>query len=154
MVLVVVVAAIAGDSVGFEIGRRIGPRILALPFMERRRDRLDSAQAFLARRGGSAVFLGRWTAFFRAVMPALAGSARMPYPRFLLFNASGGILWGVTVVLLGYFAGESFGQVEKYLGTGAAVVLAVLVLAGLAVWLVRRRRGEADQPADEPADEV
>jgi membrane protein DedA with SNARE-associated domain len=139
---VVIAAAVVGDSVGYEVGRQVGARILALPIMERRRRRLDAAQAYLARRGGMAVLLGRWTAFFRAVMPALAGSARMPYGRFLLYNATGGIAWGVAVVLAGYFAGESFNQVEHVMGTVAAVVLAVLVVVGLVVWQVSRRRRE------------
>jgi membrane-associated protein len=153
---VVVVAAIVGDTVGYEVGRQIGPRILASRLIAKRRHRLDAAQAYLARRGGAAVFLGRWTAFFRAVMPALAGSARMPYLRFLAYNASGGIAWGITVVLAGYFAGESFSRVEHLLGRVAAVVLAVLILAGLVVWRVsrRRRREAAAQAADLAADDV
>jgi membrane-associated protein len=155
VIVVVVAAAIIGDSVGYEVGRQIGPRILALSFMERRRGRLDGAQAYLARRGGTAVFLGRWTAFLRAVMPALAGSARMPYGRFLAFNAAGGLLWGVAVVLAGYFAGESFTQVEGVLGKASAIVLAVVVVAAIVVWRLRKRRSEAaadaaDLAADEP----
>lgn len=67
----------------------------------------------LARRGGSAVFLGRWVAFFRAVMPALAGTARMPYARFLVFNAAGGITWGAAVVLVGYAAGASYARSRR-----------------------------------------
>jgi membrane protein DedA with SNARE-associated domain len=156
VLVVVIAAAIVGDTVGYEIGRHVGPRILALPIMERRRRRLDAAQAYLARRGGMAVLLGRWTAFFRAVMPALAGSARMPYSRFITYNATGGIAWGLAVVLAGYFAGESFNRVESVMGTVAAVVLAVLVLAGLAVWLVSRRRREAaeDRSTDLAADDT
>src|SRR4051794_15147941 len=111
--------------------------------MERRRHRLDGAQAYLARRGGTAVFLGRWTAFLRAVMPALAGSARMPYGRFLAFNAAGGVLWGVTVVLAGFFAGESFTRVEGVLGKASAIVLAVVLVAAVVAWRGRKRRREA-----------
>ncbi len=144
VVAVVVLAAIVGDSVGYEIGRVLGPRILSLDIVEKRRERVDKAREFLARRGGVAVFLARWTAFLRAVMPALAGMARMPYLRFLSFNAMGGIAWGTAVVLVGYFAGESFSRVDTYLGRGAAIVLAVLVLAGLGVWIYRRRRAERD----------
>jgi membrane-associated protein len=87
-VLIVVVAAIVGDTVGYEIGRHLGPRMLQWRVLARHRRRLADAQDFLARRGGGAAFLGRWTAFFRAVMPALAGTARMPYPKFLAWNAA------------------------------------------------------------------
>jgi membrane-associated protein len=138
VLVVVVVVAIVGDTVGYEVGRHLGPRVLDLPLLQKRRERLDSARAFLARRGGSAVFLGRWVAFFRAVMPALAGTARMPYRRFLVFNAAGGLAWGVTVVLLGYAAGASYARVEKVVGRDAAlIVLAVVVLV---VWRFTRRR--------------
>lgn len=139
VLVVVVVAAIVGDSVGYEVGRHFGPRILDLPILARRRERLDRARDFLARRGGSAVFLGRWVAFFRAVMPALAGTARMPYGRFLAFNAAGGLAWGVTVVLLGYAAGASYAQVEKYVGRDAALVVVAVVVIALVVWRIRRR---------------
>jgi membrane protein DedA with SNARE-associated domain len=77
--LVVVLAAIVGDSVGYEVGRKFfGPRVLASPVLARHQVRIVRAQAFLRRRGGVAVFLGRFTAFFRAMMPALAGASRMP----------------------------------------------------------------------------
>jgi membrane protein DedA with SNARE-associated domain len=143
---VVIMAAIVGDSVGYEVGRHYGKRVLRLPFLAHRRERLDEAQDFLARRGGSAVFLGRWVAFFRAVMPALAGTARMPYPKFLGYNAVGGIAWGAGVVLLGYAAGASYARVEKSFGTGSALVVLGIVVIGLVVWRIRRHR--AEQRAD------
>jgi membrane protein DedA with SNARE-associated domain len=144
VLVVVVLTAIVGDTVGYEIGRSVGQRVLRLPVLQRRRRRLDEAQDFLARRGGSAVFLGRWVAFFRAVMPALAGTARMPYLRFLGWNAAGGIAWGATVVLLGYAAGASYAQVEKSVGPVAAVVVLGLVVVGVVVWRVRKHRAEGE----------
>jgi membrane-associated protein len=137
---VVVVAAVAGDSVGYQVGRRLGPRVLRLPVLEKRRARLDDARSFLARRGGTAVFLGRWVAFLRAVLPALAGTARMPYPRFLAFNAAGGLAWGSVVVLAGYAAGASYAQVEQGLGRWTALVVAAVVVLALLGWRVRSRR--------------
>ena len=65
---VVVVAAVLGDSVGFEIGKHFGPRILGIKVLHKHRHKLDNARDLLARRGGWAVFLGRFVAFFRAVM--------------------------------------------------------------------------------------
>jgi membrane protein DedA with SNARE-associated domain len=143
---VVIGAAIVGDTVGYEIGRHFGTRVLETRMLSKHRDRVHSAQSFLARRGGWAVFLARWTAFFRAVMPALAGTARMPYGRFLAFNALGGVAWGTAVVVVGYLAGNSYAQVESWFGKGAAVVVAVIVLAGIVVWRVRKHRA-SDQPA-------
>jgi membrane-associated protein len=142
VLIVVIAAAIIGDSVGYEVGRHLGPRVLRLRVFAERRERVDDARAFLARRGGAAVFLGRWTAFFRAVMPFLAGTARMPYPKFLAWNAAGGLTWGATVVLLGYAAGASYAQVEKSFGRDAAfVVLAIVVIAAV-VWRIRKHRAE------------
>jgi membrane-associated protein len=137
---VVIVAAIVGDTVGYEIGRRAGDRVLRLRFLAERGERLDAARSFLARRGGSAVLLGRWVAFFRAVMPALAGTARMPYARFLVWNALGGVAWGAAVVLIGYAAGASYARVEKSVGRDAGYVVAGLLVLALVVTLVRRRR--------------
>jgi membrane protein DedA with SNARE-associated domain len=143
---VAVVAAIVGDTVGYEIGKHLGARVLRTDFLQQRKARIESAQELLARRGGSAVFLGRWVAFFRAVMPALAGSARMPYRKFVVWNAFGGIVWGVAVVLLGYLAGLSYQKIEGTFGSIVAYAVGGLVVVGLAVWFVRRhlreRRGD------------
>jgi membrane-associated protein len=140
VLVVVVAAAIVGDTVGYEVGRAVGPRIVENRRLAGRRKQLERAQEFLARRGGSAVFLGRWVAFFRAVMPALAGSARMRYPTFLAWNAAGGVTWGTTVVLLGYLAGASYARVEKTFGPVAAGVVLLVALVALVVWRVRAYR--------------
>lgn len=148
VLVTVIAAAIVGDSVGYQIGRHVGPRVLDRRFLDKRRKRLDDARAFLSRRGGSAVFLGRWVAFFRAVMPALAGTARMPYPTFLLFNAAGGAAWGAVVVLAGYAAGASYAQVEKSLGRVSALIALAIVVIALLVRRVRRvRRHRAERTA-------
>ena len=144
--IVVVAAAIVGDSVGYEIGRHWGARLLDLRTFAKHRKRLQDAQDLLARRGGVAVMLGRWVAFFRAVMPALAGTAKMPYRTFLPFNAAGGIVWGTVVVLVGYLAANSYAQVERTIGRDAALIALVVVLALVVVWQVRRRRAAAEPP--------
>jgi membrane protein DedA with SNARE-associated domain len=149
MLLVVVFAAVIGDSVGYEIGRKLGRRILGIGLLRRRAEQLDRARAFLARRGGAAVFLGRFTAFFRAVMPALAGISHMPYRRFLVFNVAGGLFWGIGVVLLGYLAGNSYTVVERAAGRVAAGVLVALVLAAGIAWHLRRRRRERQRQLSE-----
>jgi len=140
VIVVVVLAAIVGDSVGYEVGRKLGPRILKVRILARHQRRLDEAQAFLQRRGGSAVFLGRFVAFFRAVMPALAGTARMPYRRFLPFNAAGGLVWGTGFVLLGYLAGNSYVAVERTVGRGGAIAVAAIAVVAVLVWRIREHR--------------
>jgi membrane protein DedA with SNARE-associated domain len=140
VLVVVVLGAVVGDTIGYEVGRHLGVRVLRVRILERRRERIDAARDFLARRGGSAVFLGRWIAFFRAVMPFLAGSSRMRYRKFLAWNALGGLAWGVTVVLVGYAAGASYKRVEQSFGRGAAIAVLAVVVIAVVVWRVRRRR--------------
>ncbi|MEJ5943886.1 DedA family protein [Pseudokineococcus basanitobsidens] len=140
VLVLAVVAAVTGDAVGYAVGRRLGPAVLDHRLLARRRPALDRASDLLARRGGVAVLLGRWTAFFRAAMPALAGSARMPFRRFLLWDVLGGVLWASTVVVVGYLAGASAASAASALGHGTAVAAAVLVVAGLVTWRVTRRR--------------
>lgn len=156
VLVTVIAAAILGDTVGYQIGRRFGPRILKLRILRKHHERLDKAQDLLARRGGSAVFLGRWIAFFRAVMPALAGIARMRYPKFLLFNAAGGIAWATVVVLLGYAAGASYAKLEKTVGRSSALAIAAIALAALIAWRIHKhlaeRRSETQLQEDHPTD--
>jgi membrane protein DedA with SNARE-associated domain len=142
IIITVVAAAIVGDTVGYEIGRHVGPWVLRARIFQRHRRRLQDTRDFLARRGGSAVFLGRFVAFFRAVMPALAGTAQMRYRRFLVYNAAGGLIWGTGFVLLGYLAGNSYAAVEKTVGRGAALAVLALVLLALLIWRMRRHRAE------------
>jgi membrane protein DedA with SNARE-associated domain len=154
ILVIVVAAAIVGDTVGYEVGRHFGDRVLSIRILQRHRHRLADAQDLLARRGGWAVFVGRFTAFFRAVMPALAGTARMPYPRFLAFNAAGGVVWGTGAVMVGYLASNSYLTVEKTIGRGVAAAVAAIALIALIVWIIRRRRAEAALEAlpDKTAD--
>ena len=143
LMILVVVAAVIGDSVGYEVGRHYGERVLRWRPLRRHGHRLDGARGYLRTRGAYAVFLGRWTAFLRAVMPGLAGVSRMPYPRFLMFNALGGLVWGITFCLVGYLAGESYHVVERQVGTAGALVTAAVLLVALIAWHLRRRRAEA-----------
>ena len=150
MLIVVVGCAIVGDSVGYEIGRHLGPRILRSRVLEKRGERIDAAREQLARRGGAAVFLGRFVAFFRATMPALAGTAGMRYPKFLAFNAAGGLVWGTAVVLLGYLAGNSYATIEKIFGRAAALIVLTIVVIAVVVWRVRRRTALRNNQSGRP----
>lgn len=146
MIAVASLAAIAGDSVGYEVGRHAGPRILAWPpFARRFGSKVTEAAAYLERRGGRAVFLGRWTSLLRALVPGLAGMARMPYGRFLVWNVVGGIAWATTFVALGYLAGSSWRQVERIAGRASLLLLGLIVLGFLIRWLTRRLSARADE---------
>jgi len=137
---IVVAAAISGDSVGYEVGKRYGIRVLEVRPLAKRRERVDRARAFLARHGGPAVFLARFVAFFRAMMPFLSGVAHMRYRVFLSFNAVGGVVWGVGNVLLGYIAGAAYQRVAARFGEITAIVVAAIAIVALVVFQIRRHR--------------
>lgn len=150
LLLIIVISAVVGDSAGYEVGRRFGDRLLSARVLRTHRDKLGRAQDLLRTRGALAVFIGRFTALFRAIMPALAGSAGMPYGRFLVFNALGGITWGVGFTVGGYLAGTAFEQVAQWAGRVLAIVVVGLVMIAILIWWLRRRRRETDEAqADE-----
>ena len=140
MIVVVVVCAIVGDSVGFEVGRKAGPWLTT-----HRPLKGNSAVRYtlglLERYGGPAVFLGRFIAFARAVIPGLAGMSGLRYRTFLFWNVLGGICWGVGYTLLGYVVGLSFERILTEVGLWSLAVVGVLIV-GVIAFEVRRRRRE------------
>jgi membrane-associated protein len=146
LIIVVVAAAVTGPLIGYEIGRHLGGRVIAARRMRRVASGMDRAQAVVHRRGGLAVLLGRFVAILRALVPAAAGTTRMPYRTFLIYNTLGGLIWGVGYCLLGYVAGSAYAAIERTVGTGVAIVAAVAVLGGVGFWLVRRHRREQASP--------
>jgi membrane-associated protein len=133
-------AAIAGDNLGYLLGRRFGRGALERPgpFQSHRRDALARGDAFFQRHGAKAVFLGRWVTGLRVWASWLAGMTHLRWRTFVLYNALGGIGWATTIGLLGYFAGHAAERIVERVGLLAAV--AVVVLAALAFVAVRLAR--------------
>lgn len=132
--------AIIGDSIGYEVGRHFGDRVLArLPQRLVKPEHLERGRDLLRRKGGRAVFLGRFTAALRALVPGLAGTSRLPYPSFLLFNVLGAVSWVTTTAVTGYIVGSSYRHAEKRLSLISFGILALVV-----GWLLYRalRRSE------------
>jgi membrane-associated protein len=150
--VLVVAAAIIGDSVGYFIGHRYGEGLMKLPVLRRRRAALDRALEGLRRRGPIYVFIGRFTAFLRAVMPGLAGMSKMNYRRFLIANALGGLIWGIAFSLLGYFAGTALTKIEKYASWVGLAVLAAMVLFVVVFHFVKKRRESNEEASFEDDD--
>jgi len=150
---VVVVTAVAGPMVGYEIGRRMGDRLFATGAMRRVPGGPERARSALRNRGGLAVLLGRFVAFARAVMPAAAGAVQVPYRTFFLYNVTSGVIWGVGYCLLGYLAGSAYSAIESRVGTGLAIAVAAIIVAGVAVFAVRRHRAprRASAPGEDSA---
>lgn len=152
LIAVVVITAITGPLIGYEVGKRMGDRLFTARRLRRIAVPLDRAKTTLRHKGGLAVLGGRFVAIVRALMPAAAGAAGMPYRVFLFHNALGGLIWGVGYSLLGYLAGSAYGVVERAVGTGLAVAIAVLVVAALAVWAWRRHRAVASARPAPPGE--
>jgi membrane-associated protein len=134
--------AIVGDNFGYLLGRKGARRLLQRPgrLEERRREILRRGETFFARHGGKTVFLGRWLPFLRITAAWLAGANRMPWPKFLAWNAAGGIAWAVSIGVLAYFVGEAAAAVIHTAGYVALGVFTVALLAVVA-WALLRRRG-------------
>ena len=129
LLLILPIAAILGDGVGYWFGKRAGPRIFnredSLLF---RRKNLLAARAFYDRHGGKTIVLARFLPFIRTFAPIVAGAVEMPYRRFLAFNVVGGLLWGVGVTLAGYFLGQAIPDIDRYflIVVGAVIVISAL----------------------------
>jgi membrane-associated protein len=140
LIIGVLVAAVAGDSVGYAFGARLGR-----PWLERRAagGRLDArhlrrAEAFYERFGWFAVVAARWIPWVRTFVPILAGAARMPYRRFLPANILGAVIWGIGLLVIGHLAAtEPTLRHTSYVVAGAFVATSLV----LAVIGVTRRRG-------------
>jgi len=109
-------AAILGDSVGYWMGKKFGPRIF---------NREDSfffkkayvarAESFFKKYGKNTIFLSRYVPIVRTIVPILAGVGNMPYKTFITYNIIGGITWCVSLLLLGYFLGTTVPNIDAYI---------------------------------------
>ena len=133
--------ALAGDSAGYWIGRRWGPRLLAsAPGRRVGPARLHHVESLLLRGGGRALFVGRCTAGARVVLPGLAGMLRLPYRTFTLWTGTAATLWATAHVLLGFLAGAGWRHIHHLAGR-VGLLLALAILIALTItWLLRRRR--------------
>lgn len=140
------VAAVAGDQVGYAIGRRTGPHLFARPDSRLfRREYVERAHAFFGRHGPKAVVLARFVPIVRTFTPVLAGVGAMRYRLFVTYNVVGGALWSTLAAMLGWGLGKRYPGIENYL-TPAAVVIVALSL-GPMIFEVWKHRHEAVEPA-------
>ncbi len=126
LALLLIVAAIAGDSLNFSIGRYLGPRVFR--FDDSRffkRAHVDRTHAFFERHGGKAIIIARFIPIIRTYAPFVAGIGAMDYRRFLMFNVTGGVLWVLLLTYAGYF----FGNLQWVKDNLTAVILGIIVLS-------------------------
>jgi membrane-associated protein len=137
------VAAVTGDAVGYTFGYRVGRRLYDRPDSRFfRKSHLLAAEEFYRKHGGKTIVIARFLPFVRTFAPIVAGTARMNYPRFALFNFTGAILWAIGIPVAGYLLGEALGEtLDQYLLLVLAVVVALSVLP-TAIHIYRHNREE------------
>ena len=123
------VAAVTGDAVGYTFGYRVGRRLYDRPDSRFfKRSHLLAAEAFYEKHGGKTIVIARWLPFVRTFAPIVAGTARMSYPRFALYNFSGAIVWAIGLPVAGYVLGQVLGEtLDRYL------LLVLVVVVGLSL---------------------
>jgi membrane-associated protein len=144
--LLISIAAIVGDQVGYLFGNRVGPALFRRPNSRLfRQENLARAKAFFGRYGPRSIVLARFVPIVRTFTPIVAGASGMHYRTFVIYNVVGGFLWSISVTVLGYFLGQvAFvrSNIEFIL-----IGIVALSLVPIAVELLRsRRRVHADQP--------
>jgi membrane-associated protein len=147
------VAAVAGDQVGYLLGRRAGPAIFRRPDSRFfKQENVDKAHAFFDKYGAKTIVLARFVPIVRTFAPVVAGVSRMNYRTFVTFNVVGGFLWAIGVTLLGYFLGQ-VDVIEDNLELAILTVVAISLLPiARELWLARRQRRAASVEDPEIAE--
>jgi membrane protein DedA with SNARE-associated domain len=148
IVVAAIAGAIAGDNIGYAIGRRFGYRLL-LRYGHRLRmnaPRIKLGQFLFDRHGGKVVFFGRFIAVLRTLAAVLAGANVMPWRRFLFFNAAGGVVWATAYGMAAYVLGGQFERVRGPLGV-VGLIAGGIAAAGF-FWFVRRHEEALEAEAE------
>ncbi|MGI6103597.1 MAG: DedA family protein [Patescibacteria group bacterium] len=141
------IAAVAGDSVGYAFGRRVGPALFRRKDSRFfRQEYVEQAKEFYAKHGAKTIVLARFVPIVRTFAPIIAGVGQMHYPTFLTYNVIGGFIWAVLIPLAGYFLGSVIPDVDKYL---LPIIGAIVVLSALpTLWEWRSTLKHAKQPKE------
>jgi membrane-associated protein len=146
LIPLLIVAAVAGDATGYQIGKHAGPRLFARPSSRFfRRDHLERAKAFYDRHGGKTIVAARFLALIRTFAPTVAGAVDMPYRKFAVYNVTGGVLWVSSMVVVGYVFGSAVPNLEVFFVALVAIILLGSVAPG--AWHVFRGRRAARRAA-------
>ena len=127
--LLLIAAAIAGDSVGYFIGYQVGPKLFKREdsfFF--RKSHVERTHRFFEKHGGKTIILARFVPIVRTFAPTVAGAGKMSYKKFLSYNVFGGLLWVLSMTSIGYFLGRSVPNIEKHLHIVVAAVIFISFL--------------------------
>ena len=146
VIVIGVASAIIGDNIGYLLGRTVGRDVLEArgPLLKHRRRAIAAGDRFFERHGPKTVFFARWIALIRFAAAWLAGINRMPLRQFFFWNALGGISWGITFGLAGYYGGHAATHVFATMGIIGAVILLATIVGALVYLRVRDREGEPE----------
>lgn len=141
VILIGVSSAVLGDNLGYLLGRRFGRDLLEArgPFHQRRHDAIAYGDRFFAKHGPKAVFFARWIALVRFAAAWLAGINEMHWRQFFFWNALGGISWGVTYGLVGYYAGSAAASAITSFGVYAFIAIAAVIAIYVLIKIRRSR---------------
>ena len=150
VILIGVASAIIGDNIGYALGRKFGRDVLEArgPFHSRRLLLIRIGDRFFDKHGGKAVFMARWIALIRVAAAWLAGINNMPFKKFFFWNALGGVTWGITFGLVGYFAGRAGANVLTQFGLIGAIILVAMLIVGLVLLKRYERPRDAGRTSD------
>src|SRR3989344_4361779 len=139
LIILLFIAAVLGDAVGYLFGKKVGPKIFSRPkSFWFRPSHIEKTKLFFERYGAKTILLSRFLPAVRTVAPIMAGIGGMRYRVFFIYNAIGALLWACGITLLGYFFGQIIPNPDKYL---VPVVLAIIVLSILpTIWQIIRER--------------
>jgi membrane-associated protein len=147
------ICAVAGDQVGYLIGRKAGTALYSRPDSRLfKRKHLERARAFYENYGAKTIVIARFVPIVRTFAPAVAGAAEMHYRRFVTYNVVGGISWIFSMSLLGYFLGASIPNIDRYIHWVITVVILLSILPGI-IEILRARRAAARSGAVQPVGE-
>ncbi len=145
LVVVVVVGALCGESLGFAIGRWFGPKLRASRLGRRIGEKnWVRAETYLARRGGIAVFLSRFLPVLHSLIPLTVGMSPMRYRRFMAWTVPACIIWAFAYVSVGAFAAGSYRELSKELHGAGYIFVAVIAAFVIAVFVVKKLVGRAE----------
>jgi membrane-associated protein len=158
-IIVICLAAILGDNVGYEIGKRLGPRL----FRKKdgvifRKEYIDKAEVFYEKYGSKTMLLAHFVPVVRSFAPVTAGASKMDRKMFFLYDAAGDIAWGILTTLFGYYVGSRIPGIDKYIEPLLIAIILIFMLPtiyhivkdpkirGAIVSKIKRNKKPADTP--------
>lgn len=145
--ILLIIAAFAGNVAGYEIGRKLGPPLYERDGRVLKRKYLDQTSAFFEKHGNKALVIGRFVPFVRTYITVVAGVTVMERRRFFVWSAIGAVLWVISITLLGYFLGAAIPALGENIDYVTIAILAFSAIPLVYEWLKHKRHGHKETEA-------